>query len=162
MLTATEQIEPGQWDEFNHPRFYSDSLEHDGCPRNKYCEFKVSAGNPPEQGCFMEHLGCPDTQARAECNIRPWNSSGSCLKGGYISDFARFLCLMNALKLDQSGRAGDRFMSYGADSQKYGRLFKSGIATQVIARLLELAMLLTFSIVFALLTLVRRLRCTDE
>ena len=32
---------------------------------------------------MMEHLGCVGTQARADCNLRPWNGSGSCLKGGY-------------------------------------------------------------------------------
>ena len=32
---------------------------------------------------MMEHLGCPGTQAHADCNIRPWNGGGSCLKGGY-------------------------------------------------------------------------------
>ena len=32
---------------------------------------------------MMEHKGCLGTQARADCNIRPWNGTGSCLKGGY-------------------------------------------------------------------------------
>ena len=31
----------------------------------------------------MENLGCKGTQARADCNIRPWNGGGSCLEGGY-------------------------------------------------------------------------------
>ena len=32
---------------------------------------------------MMENLGCKGTQARADCNIRPWNGGGSCLEGGY-------------------------------------------------------------------------------
>lgn len=31
----------------------------------------------------MENLGCKGTQARADCNIRAWNGSGSCIDGGY-------------------------------------------------------------------------------
>ncbi len=32
---------------------------------------------------MMENLGCKGTQARGDCNIRPWNGSGSCIEGGY-------------------------------------------------------------------------------
>jgi Ni,Fe-hydrogenase I small subunit len=31
----------------------------------------------------MENLGCKGTQAHADCNLRPWNGSGSCLRGGF-------------------------------------------------------------------------------
>jgi hypothetical protein len=34
-------------------------------------------------GCLMENLGCKGTQAHADCNLRPWNGSGSCLRGGF-------------------------------------------------------------------------------
>ena len=70
-------------DEFGRPRFYADQLVHHGCPRNEYYEFKASAEKPSDQGCLMEHLGCKGTQAHADCNLRLWNGSGSCLRGGY-------------------------------------------------------------------------------
>ena len=70
-------------DEFARPRSYTDHLVHHGCPRNEFYEFKASAEKPSDQGCMMEHMGCLGTQARADCNIRAWNGTGSCLKGGY-------------------------------------------------------------------------------
>ena len=70
-------------DPLGRPRFYADHLVHQGCARNEYYEFKASAEHPTEQGCLMEHLGCKGTQAHADCNLRPWNGSGSCLTGGY-------------------------------------------------------------------------------
>ena len=56
---------------------------HHGCPRNEYYEYKASAEKPSDLGCMMEHMGCLGTQARADCNTRLWNGSGSCLRGGY-------------------------------------------------------------------------------
>lgn len=70
-------------DELARPRFYADHLVHHGCPRNEFYEFKASAEHASEQGCLMEHMGCKGTQAHADCNLRPWNGSGSCLTGGY-------------------------------------------------------------------------------
>ena len=70
-------------DELARPRSYTDHLVHHGCPRNEYYEFKASAEKPSDQGCMMEHMGCLGTQARADCNVRPWNGGGSCLKGGH-------------------------------------------------------------------------------
>jgi ferredoxin hydrogenase small subunit len=70
-------------DPLGRPRLYTDQLVHHGCPRNEYYEFKASAEQFSDLGCMMEHLGCKGTQANADCNIRPWNGSGSCLKGGY-------------------------------------------------------------------------------
>ncbi|MBQ0807002.1 MAG: hydrogenase [Porticoccus sp.] len=83
LLLARDQLNGEQLDEFNRPRHYTDQLVHHGCPRNEYYEYKASAEKPSDQGCLMEHMGCLGTQARADCNIRPWNGSGSCLKGGY-------------------------------------------------------------------------------
>jgi NiFe hydrogenase small subunit HydA len=80
---ALGELDEGALDEYHRPRSYTDHLVHHGCPRNEYYEFKASAEKPGEQGCMMEHMGCLGTQARADCNIRPWNGSGSCLKGGY-------------------------------------------------------------------------------
>ncbi len=80
---ALDDLGPAELDELQRPRSYTDHLVHHGCPRNEYYEFKASAEKPGDQGCMMEHLGCLGTQARADCNIRPWNGSGSCLKGGY-------------------------------------------------------------------------------
>ena len=73
----------GDMDELNRPRSYTDQLVHHGCPRNEFYEFKASAEKPSDLGCLMENIGCLGTQARADCNTRLWNGSGSCLRGGY-------------------------------------------------------------------------------
>jgi ferredoxin hydrogenase small subunit len=70
-------------DQLGRPRFYADHLVHHGCPRNEFYEFKASASNASDLGCLMENMGCKATQAHADCNIRLWNVSGSCLRGGY-------------------------------------------------------------------------------
>lgn len=70
-------------DEWERPLSYAGHLVHHGCSRNEYYEFKASATKPSDLGCLMENLGCKGTQARADCNIRPWNGGGSCLEGGY-------------------------------------------------------------------------------
>ena len=72
-----------QLDELNRPRNYTDHLVHHGCGRSEYYEYKASAEKLGDIGCMMEHKGCIGTQARADCNIRPWNGKGSCLDGGY-------------------------------------------------------------------------------
>jgi len=72
-----------QLDELNRPRNYTDHLVHHGCGRSEYYEYKASAETLGDNGCMMEHKGCIGTQARADCNIRPWNGKGSCLDGGY-------------------------------------------------------------------------------
>ena len=82
------QIAAGEFSEVNmddwgRPRSYADHLVHHGCPRNEYYEFKASAEELSNLGCMMEHLGCKGTQAHADCNMRLWNGSGSCLRGGY-------------------------------------------------------------------------------
>ncbi len=83
LLAADEMAQQRDLDELARPRAYTDHLVHHGCPRNEYYEFKASAEAFGQQGCMMENLGCLGTQARADCNIRPWNGGGSCLKGGY-------------------------------------------------------------------------------
>lgn len=80
---ARDQLPGKRLDSLRRPRDYTDHLVHHGCPRNEYYEFKASAEQPSDLGCMMENLGCLGTQARADCNIRPWNGSGSCLHGGY-------------------------------------------------------------------------------
>ncbi len=70
-------------DEWERPLAYTAQLVHHGCARNEYYEFKASAEDLGDLGCMMENLGCIGTQARADCNIRAWNGSGSCLDGGY-------------------------------------------------------------------------------
>ncbi len=80
---AAGELGERQLDSNHRPRSYTDHLVHHGCPRNEYYEFKASAEKPSDQGCMMEHLGCLGTQARADCNTRLWNGSGSCLRGGY-------------------------------------------------------------------------------
>ncbi len=82
-LLAAGALSRDDLDEYARPRSYTDHLVHHGCPRNEYYEYKASAEKPGDRGCMMEHLGCLGTQARADCNIRPWNGGGSCLKGGY-------------------------------------------------------------------------------
>jgi uptake hydrogenase small subunit len=70
-------------DEWERPLAYTAHLVHHGCARNEFYEFKASAERPGDLGCMMENLGCKGTQARADCNIRAWNGSGSCLDGNY-------------------------------------------------------------------------------
>ncbi len=80
---AANEMDMSQLDEFNRPRSYTNHLVHHGCTRNEFYEFKASAENPSDQGCMMEHMGCLGTQAHADCNRRPWNGEGSCIRGGY-------------------------------------------------------------------------------
>ncbi len=70
-------------DEWERPLSYTNHLVHHGCSRNEFYEFKASGEKLSDLGCMMENLGCKGTQARADCNIRPWNGSGSCIDGGY-------------------------------------------------------------------------------
>lgn len=83
MLLASNDFDAAALDGFNRPRFYTDHLVHHACPKNEYYEYKASARHLSELGCLMEHLGCIGTQAVGDCNIRPWNGSGSCTRGGY-------------------------------------------------------------------------------
>ncbi|HEY6897676.1 MAG TPA: HupU protein [Rhodocyclaceae bacterium] len=80
---ARGSLGSAELDDLGRPRFYADKLVHHGCARNEYYEFKASAEKLSDQGCMMEHLGCKGTQAHADCNLRAWNGSGSCLTGGY-------------------------------------------------------------------------------
>jgi Ni,Fe-hydrogenase I small subunit len=83
MTLALEGMQGTELDALARPRFYADQLVHHGCPRNEFYEYKASARAPSDLGCLMEHLGCLGTQAHADCNLRLWNGSGSCTRGGY-------------------------------------------------------------------------------
>ena len=83
MLLAAGEMRAGDLDGYARPRFFADHLVHHGCARNEFYEYKASARDLSERGCMMEHLGCIGTQAVGDCNIRPWNGSGSCTSGGY-------------------------------------------------------------------------------
>ncbi|SUZ32039.1 Periplasmic [NiFeSe] hydrogenase small subunit [Roseibaca ekhonensis] len=83
MLLAEGTLGADGLDSFARPRFYADHLVHHGCSKNEFYEYKASATALSELGCMMEHLGCVGTQAVGDCNIRPWNGSGSCTSGGY-------------------------------------------------------------------------------
>ena len=80
---AAGRFDRSQLDEWERPVSYTNHLVHHGCSRNEFYEFKASAERLCDLGCMMENLGCKGTQARADCNIRAWNGSGSCLEGGY-------------------------------------------------------------------------------
>ncbi|MGI9134990.1 MAG: HupU protein [Rhodoferax sp.] len=80
---ALEGLQMSDLDALGRPLLYAEQLVHHGCPRNEYYEFKASAKKPSDLGCLMENLGCKGTQAHADCNLRPWNGSGSCLRGGF-------------------------------------------------------------------------------
>ena len=82
-MLAAGRLTPGDLDEWQRPLAYTVHLVHHGCSRNEFYEFKASAEKLCDRGCMMENLGCKGTQARADCNIRPWNGSGSCIEGGY-------------------------------------------------------------------------------
>lgn len=83
MLLASDALGPTDLDALARPRFYAEHLVHHGCPKNEFYEYKASATRLCEIGCMMEHLGCVGTQAVGDCNIRPWNGSGSCTRAGY-------------------------------------------------------------------------------
>ena len=70
-------------DAWQRPRFYTEQLVHHGCPKNEFYEYKASAQKLSDLGCLMENLGCKGTQAHADCNLRPWNGVGSCIRGGF-------------------------------------------------------------------------------
>jgi uptake hydrogenase small subunit len=82
-MIAAGRFGPSDLDEWERPLAYTVHLVHHGCARNEFYEFKASAIKLCDRGCMMENLGCKGTQARADCNIRPWNGSGSCIEGGY-------------------------------------------------------------------------------
>jgi NiFe hydrogenase small subunit HydA len=83
MMIAEGTLDETQLDDLGRPRLFADTLVHHGCPRNEFYEFKASAEGAAEQGCLMENLGCMGTQAHADCNVRPWNGVGSCVRGGF-------------------------------------------------------------------------------
>jgi ferredoxin hydrogenase small subunit len=83
MRIAGDGLSPADLDDFGRPRLFADHLVHHGCPRNEFYEFKASAQQASDQGCLMENLGCMGTQAHADCNLRPWNGVGSCVRGGF-------------------------------------------------------------------------------
>jgi Ni,Fe-hydrogenase I small subunit len=70
-------------DEWERPLAYTMHLVHHGCAKNEFYEFKASAEKLCDLGCMMENLGCKGTQARADCNMRAWNGTSSCLDGNY-------------------------------------------------------------------------------
>ncbi|MCB1504953.1 MAG: HupU protein [Hyphomicrobiaceae bacterium] len=82
-LIGSGRFGPSDLDEWERPLAYTTHLVHHGCSRNEFYEFKASAEKLCDRGCMMENLGCKGTQARADCNIRAWNGSGSCIEGGY-------------------------------------------------------------------------------
>lgn len=82
-MLATGRLTLKDLDEWERPLAYTMHLVHHGCSRNEFYEFKASAEKLSDRGCMMENLGCKGTQARADCNIRPWNGFGSCIEGGY-------------------------------------------------------------------------------
>jgi ferredoxin hydrogenase small subunit len=83
LALAEGGLRAGDLDAYARPRFYADHLVHHACSRNEYYEFKAAARRHSELGCLMENLGCMGTQAHADCNMRPWNGTGSCPRGGF-------------------------------------------------------------------------------
>lgn len=55
--------------------------------------------------------------------LRAWQSA----ERGSASDFRRFLAVADALRLDEIGRASDRFLSYGAYPMHGEKLFRAGV-----------------------------------
>lgn len=82
-LLAAGALAPGDLDALGRPLFYAQHLVHHGCAKNEFYEYKASARHLSELGCMMEDLGCVGTQAVGDCNIRPWNGTGSCTQAGY-------------------------------------------------------------------------------
>jgi uptake hydrogenase small subunit len=83
LALAEGSLRESDLDPYRRPRLFADHLAHHGCTRNEFYEFKASARAHAELGCLMEHLGCMGTQARGDCNVRLWNGTGSCTRGGF-------------------------------------------------------------------------------
>ncbi|OUD10249.1 HupU protein [Marivivens niveibacter] len=83
LMLADNSLTAADLDGMGRPRLFADHLVHHGCSKNEFYEYKASARELSQIGCMMEHLGCVGTQAVGDCNIRPWNGSGSCTRGGY-------------------------------------------------------------------------------
>ena len=79
---------------------------------------------------FLESVLFADSLARISEiesmeGLRAWMEEGPADRG----DLRRFLHLSDALGLDKLGRAGDRFMSYGAYAREQGRHWRPGLWT---------------------------------
>lgn len=83
LMISEGNLRADDLDSFRRPKFYAKHLVHHACPKNEFYEYKASATQYAELGCLMENLGCVGTQAVGDCNIRSWNGSGSCTRGGY-------------------------------------------------------------------------------
>jgi hydrogenase large subunit len=72
---------------------------------------------------------------KSAAELRDWASR----PGPATSDLAAFLRLAKALRLDELGRATDRFLSYGAYRQDGGHLFRRGVHAEGKDHALNLA-----------------------
>ena len=67
----------------------------------------------------MENLGCKGTQAHADCNLRAWNGSGSCLRGGFaLQEFME----RTGLPMSAISKGLDQAQAKGLISRDLGRV----------------------------------------
>jgi hydrogenase small subunit len=71
-----------QLDEYQRPCEFYSVATHEGCSRNEYFDYKMSAIEPGEDGCLHTYLGCKGPFVFADCNIRLWNRQSSCTRVG--------------------------------------------------------------------------------
>jgi hypothetical protein len=68
---------------WQRPRFYCRATGPPRLPAQRVLRIQGQRREASDLGCLMENLGCKGTQAHADCNLRPWNGVGSCLRGGF-------------------------------------------------------------------------------
>jgi len=68
--------------EYQRPREFYSVATHEGCSRNDYFDYKVSARRPTDAGCLYMYLGCKGPFVFADCNVRLWNRQSSCTRVG--------------------------------------------------------------------------------
>ena len=80
---ALEGLNAADLDEFGRPLLYATNWCNHGCARNEFYEFKASAQKHSDTRLPDGKPRLQGHQAHADCNLRPWNGSGSCLRGGF-------------------------------------------------------------------------------
>lgn len=77
VLTALVSGTSLSLDEFNRPVQWYDLMEHQGCTRNEYHEYRVEEKEFGERGCLFFHMGCRGPLTRGQCNKVLWNRQSS-------------------------------------------------------------------------------------
>lgn len=65
------------FDEFNRPIQWYNMMEHQGCTRNEYHEYRIEEKDFGEKGCLFFHMGCRGPLTHGLCNKVLWNRRSS-------------------------------------------------------------------------------------